>query len=203
MYELLNDILECIEFVSRSVLSNLSEAVETWDRSSQLYAGIVEKINVAWRAPLDSDFLEEFPDIRNKVAKKLEGLGNDQLSVLRLLIGRMFNINECLKIKLDRINNKLEQISFEEHNEVKHSVREHVMWIEDCWTYLHCLYMQLDFAMMSLVVLDEESASNLVKAIQQDEKDRSIIQKSQIYMQSCLGLIKFISNKTKIKQLCV
>jgi len=49
MYELLNDILECIEFVSRNVLSNLSEAVETWDRSSQLYAGIVEKINVAWR----------------------------------------------------------------------------------------------------------------------------------------------------------
>jgi len=35
---------------------------------------------------LDSDFLEEFPDIRNKVAKKLEGLGNDQLSVLRLLM---------------------------------------------------------------------------------------------------------------------
>ncbi|XP_060834300.1 uncharacterized protein LOC132917535 [Rhopalosiphum padi] len=203
MYELLNDILECIEFVSRNVLSNLSEAVETWDRSSQLYAGIVEKINVAWRAPLDSDFLEEFPDIRNKVAKKLEGLGNDQLSVLRLLIGRMFNINECLKIKLNKINNKLEQISFEEHNELKHSVREHVMWIEDCWTCLHCLYMQLDFAMMSLVVLDEESASNLVKAIQQDEKDRSTIQKSQIYMQSCLSLIKFISNKTKIKQLCV
>lgn len=52
----------------------------------------------------------------------------------------MFNINECLKIKLDRINNRLEQISFEEHNEVKHSVREHVMWIEDCWTCLHCLY---------------------------------------------------------------
>ncbi|XP_025197192.1 uncharacterized protein LOC112595979 isoform X2 [Melanaphis sacchari] len=198
MYELLNDILECIEFVSRSVLSNLSEVVETWDRSSQLYAGIVEKINVAWRAPLDTDFLEEFPDIRNKVAKKLEWLGNDQLTVLRLLI-----INEHLKTKLDKINNKLEQISFEEHNELKHSVREHVMWIEDCWTCLHCLYMQLDFAMMSLIVLDEESAANLVKAIQQDEKDRSTIQKSQIYMQSCLSLIKFITNKTKVKQLCV
>ncbi|XP_025197191.1 uncharacterized protein LOC112595979 isoform X1 [Melanaphis sacchari] len=203
MYELLNDILECIEFVSRSVLSNLSEVVETWDRSSQLYAGIVEKINVAWRAPLDTDFLEEFPDIRNKVAKKLEWLGNDQLTVLRLLIGRVFSINEHLKTKLDKINNKLEQISFEEHNELKHSVREHVMWIEDCWTCLHCLYMQLDFAMMSLIVLDEESAANLVKAIQQDEKDRSTIQKSQIYMQSCLSLIKFITNKTKVKQLCV
>ncbi|KAE9544191.1 hypothetical protein AGLY_001370 [Aphis glycines] len=203
MYELLNDILECIEFVSRSVLSNLSEIVETWDQSSQMYAGIVEKINVAWRAPLDTELLEEFPDIRNKVAKKLEWLGNDQLSILRLLIGRMFKINECLKIKLDRINNKLEKISFEEHNELKHSVREHVMWIEDCWTCLHCLYMQLDFAMMSLIVLDEESALNLVKAIQQDEKDRSTIRKSQTYMQSCLSLIKFISNKTKVKQLCV
>lgn len=52
----------------------------------------------------------------------------------------MSNINECLKIKLDRINNRLEQISFEEHNELKHSVPEHVMWIEDCWTCLHCLY---------------------------------------------------------------
>lgn len=49
MYELLNDILECIEFVSKNVLSNLSEIVETWDQSSQMYAGIVEKINVAWR----------------------------------------------------------------------------------------------------------------------------------------------------------
>jgi len=62
--------------------------------------------------------------------------------------------------------------------------------------------MQLDFAVMSLVVLDEESASDLVKAIQQDEKDKSTIGKSQIYVQSCLSLIKFISNKTKIKQLC-
>ncbi|KAL4092377.1 hypothetical protein QTP88_026892 [Uroleucon formosanum] len=181
MYELLNDILQCIEFVSRSVISNLAEIVETWSRCSKLYAGVVEKMNVAWRAPLDTHFLEEFPDIRIKVAKKLEWLGNDQLSVLRLLIGRMFNINECLKIKLDRINNRLEQISFEEHNELKHSVREHVMWIEDY----------------------EESASNLVKAIQQDEKDKLTIGKSQIYMQSCSSLIKFLSNKTKIKQLCV
>ncbi|NP_001233122.1 uncharacterized protein LOC100160766 [Acyrthosiphon pisum] len=203
MYELLNDILQCIEFVSRSVMPNLAEIVETWDRCSQLYAGVVDKINVAWRAPLDTEFLEEFPDIRTKVAKKLEWLGNDQLSVLRLLIGRMFNINECLKIKLDRINIRLEQISFEEHNELKHSVREHVMWIEDCWTCLHCFYMQLDFAMMSLIVSDEESASNLVKAIQQDEKDKSTIGKSQIYMQSCLSLIKFLSNKTKIKQFCL
>jgi len=63
--------------------------------------------------------------------------------------------------------------------------------------------MQLDFAMMSLIVLDEETASNLVKAIQQDEKDKSTIGKSQMYMQSCLSLIKFITNKTKIKQLCI
>jgi len=62
--------------------------------------------------------------------------------------------------------------------------------------------MQLDFAMMSLIVLDEESASNLVKAIQQDEKDKSTIGKSQIYKQSCLLLIKYMSNKTNIKQHC-
>lgn len=53
---------------------------------------------------------------------------------------RMFQINECLKIKLDRINNKLENISFEEHIELKGVIHEHVMWIEDCWTSLHCLY---------------------------------------------------------------
>jgi len=52
----------------------------------------------------------------------------------------MFKINECLKYKLDGINIKLEHISSEEHNELKHSVREHVMWIEDCWKCLHCLY---------------------------------------------------------------
>ncbi|CAI6363711.1 unnamed protein product [Macrosiphum euphorbiae] len=200
MYELLHDILQCIEFVSRKLLPNIAEIVEKWGRCSEVYAGVVDKINVAWRAPLDTDFLEEFPDIRTKVVMKLEKFGNDQLSVLRLLIVNMFNINECLKYKLDGINTKLEQISSEEHNELKHSVREHVMWIEDCWKCLHCLYMQLDFAMMSLIVLDEESASNLVKAIQQDEKDKSTIGKSQIYKQSCLLLIKYMSNKTNIKQ---
>jgi len=35
---------------------------------------------------LDTEILEEFPDIRNKVAKKLERHGNDQLSALRLLM---------------------------------------------------------------------------------------------------------------------
>lgn len=49
MNELLKDILECIEFVSTSVLSNLTEVIERWDRSSKSYVGIVEKINVAWR----------------------------------------------------------------------------------------------------------------------------------------------------------
>jgi len=62
------------------------------------------------------------------------------IEIVFFISGRMFNTNECLKIKLNKINNKLEQISFEEHNELKHSVREHVMWIEDCWTCLHCLY---------------------------------------------------------------
>lgn len=59
--------------------------------------------------------------------------------------------------------------------------------------------MQLDFAMMSLKVLDEESAGNLVSAIKQDEQDKLIIGKSQIYMQSCISLLKYIENKSKIK----
>lgn len=51
-----------------------------------------------------------------------------------------YNIAECLKIKIDRINKILEQISFEEHNELKHSVREIVIWLDDCFTCFHCLY---------------------------------------------------------------
>lgn len=62
--------------------------------------------------------------------------------------------------------------------------------------------MQLDFAMISLQVLDEESAVKLVEATQQDEKDKLIIGKSKVYLQSCLSLIKFTSNFDKIKQLC-
>lgn len=52
----------------------------------------------------------------------------------------MFHINEILKAKLDKINNTLEHTSFEEHSELKHSVFEHVMWIDDYWKCLHCLY---------------------------------------------------------------
>jgi hypothetical protein len=56
------------------------------------------------------------------------------------LSGRMFHINESLKAKLDQINDTVEQMSFEEHIELKHTVFEHIMWIEDCWKCLHCLY---------------------------------------------------------------
>lgn len=59
--------------------------------------------------------------------------------------------------------------------------------------------MQLDFSMISLEVLNEESATNLVNAIKLDEKDKLTIRKSQTYMQSCLCLIKFVENKSKIK----
>lgn len=59
--------------------------------------------------------------------------------------------------------------------------------------------MQIEFAMISLQVLDEESAANLVSAIDQDEKDKFTIGKSQTYKQSCLGLLKFLENKSKIK----
>ncbi|XP_025416050.1 uncharacterized protein LOC112687520 [Sipha flava] len=199
MYVFLSSILECIEFVSSTVTANLTEITDAWNKSSQLYAGTVDKINVTWRAALDLDFLEEFPDIRTRVAKKLEYVGNEQLSILRSLAGRMFHINESLKAKLDQINDTVEQMSFEEHIELKHTVFEHIMWIEDCWKCLHCLYMQLNFSLISLEVLSEESAKNLVDAIKLDKNDKSTIRKSQIYTQSCLSLLKFIENKNKIK----
>lgn len=50
------------------------------------------------------------------------------------------NIDKALKFKLDRIINIFEQVSFEKYDELKHSVREHIMWIENCWTCFHCLY---------------------------------------------------------------
>lgn len=59
--------------------------------------------------------------------------------------------------------------------------------------------MQLDFALNSLQVLDEESANNLVEAVKLDEKDKITLGKSQMYMQSCLSLLKFVENKNKIK----
>jgi len=59
--------------------------------------------------------------------------------------------------------------------------------------------MQLDFALNSLQVLDEESANKLVEAVELDEKDKITLGKSQMYMQSCLSLIKFVENKNKIK----
>jgi len=38
-----------------------------------------------FRSPLDADILEEFPDVRAKVAKKLEWVGNEQVAFLRLI----------------------------------------------------------------------------------------------------------------------
>ncbi|VVC42376.1 Hypothetical protein CINCED_3A015161 [Cinara cedri] len=199
MDELLKNILECIEFVSDYATADLAEITETWDRCSQTHSGLVEKINLTWRVSLEADFLEEFPDIRTKLAKKLERFSNEQLSVLHSLIKRVSCKNESLKTKLEKINNRLEQISFEEHNELKHSVREHVIWIENCWMSFHCLYLQIEFAMMSLQVLDEESACNLVDAIKQSEEHKLTLRKSHSYTQSCLSLIKFVENKSKIK----
>lgn len=49
MYEFLNEILECTEFVLRSVTPNLNETVESWDQCSKVYCGLVEKIIVTWR----------------------------------------------------------------------------------------------------------------------------------------------------------
>lgn len=59
--------------------------------------------------------------------------------------------------------------------------------------------MQVEFAMISLQALDEESAANLVSAINQDKENKSIIEKSQNYVQKCSHLLKFIENKSKIK----
>jgi len=39
-----------------------------------------------FRAPIDLQLLEEYPDVRIKTAKKLEWVGNEQLSILRLLM---------------------------------------------------------------------------------------------------------------------
>lgn len=59
--------------------------------------------------------------------------------------------------------------------------------------------MQLDFALISLQTLDQESANDLVDAVKQDENEKLTIGKSQTYTQSCSSLIKFLENKSKIK----
>jgi len=59
--------------------------------------------------------------------------------------------------------------------------------------------MQLDFAIISLEVLDEESTNNLVDAIKHDDKDKLIIEKAETYKLSCLSLLKYVENKSKIK----
>jgi len=59
--------------------------------------------------------------------------------------------------------------------------------------------MQIEFAMISLEVLSEKSAANLINAVKQDEKDKLIVGKSKTYMQSCLSLLKFLETKNKIK----
>lgn len=59
--------------------------------------------------------------------------------------------------------------------------------------------MQLDSVMVSLQVLDLESANNLVEAIEQNKEYKLIIGKSQMYMQSCLSLLKYVENRSKIK----
>lgn len=74
-----------------------------------------------------------------------------------------------------------------------YTLNNYIFWLK------HFRYLQVEFSMISLQVLDEESAADLVSAINQDEEDKSIIGKSQNYMQSCSNLLKFIENKSKIK----
>lgn len=59
--------------------------------------------------------------------------------------------------------------------------------------------MQFHFAFVSLKVLDEESADNLVEAVKQDEEHTFIIGKAQHYMDSCMTLLKYIDCKDKLK----
>lgn len=59
--------------------------------------------------------------------------------------------------------------------------------------------MQLDSAMVTLQVLDLESANNLVEAIEQNKQYKLTIGKSQMYMQSCLSLLKYVENRSKTK----
>ncbi|XP_050429535.1 uncharacterized protein LOC126838835 isoform X2 [Adelges cooleyi] len=189
MYELVTQILECIDFISNTMKNELAEIFETWNQCSRVFAGVVEKIKVARRAPLDTDLLNEFPDIRTKVATKLVGLETEQLGILEICLKRFSRINECLKNKLDRINNKLEKISFKNHMELKHTIHEHALWIEDCWSCFHVFYMQLQFAMMSLKPSDEESAGKLVEAIIQNEQDKYTIGRAKMYLHSWDRLI--------------
>lgn len=49
MKQLLNDILECIDYVSQCIKITLPSITEKWDTHSQIYAGVAEKIDVAWR----------------------------------------------------------------------------------------------------------------------------------------------------------
>lgn len=65
------------------------------------------------------------------------------------------------------------------------------------FNFVHLRFLQIEFAMMALQVLDEQSACNLVNAIKQDENDKLILRKSQMYAHSCLSLIKFVENKNK------
>lgn len=59
--------------------------------------------------------------------------------------------------------------------------------------------MQLEFAMMSLQVSDANAVINLINATEQDEKEKLTIGNSQTYMQSCISLLKFLENKSKLK----
>lgn len=59
--------------------------------------------------------------------------------------------------------------------------------------------MKIDFAMASIKVSDEESAYNLIGAIKLDGKDKFIIDQSLTYVQSCLALMKYLENKSKVK----
>lgn len=59
--------------------------------------------------------------------------------------------------------------------------------------------MQLYFALLSLEVLNEKSAVNLVDAIKQDEEYKFIIGQAQDRMQSCLMLLHFNQCKSEVK----
>lgn len=49
VYDILTDMSACIEFICKDVISNLADISESWNKCSQIYAGLVEKSNVVKR----------------------------------------------------------------------------------------------------------------------------------------------------------
>lgn len=81
----------------------------------------------------------EFTSVSIYIFKQINNLSSFYFIFIRK---RLFTINESVKMKSDKINNKLEKnlASYDKHNDIQHSIRQHATWIEECWSSLHCMY---------------------------------------------------------------